>query len=95
MKVVCRSGSLISDNVRGRMVKPRFLMHRDAFTLIELLVVISVIALLLALLIPALSKARAQARGAACQTNLKQWATIVAMYTMDNNNEYWIEYCQR
>ena len=68
---------------------------RDAFTLIELLVVISVIALLLALLIPALSKARAQARGTACQTNLKQWATIVAMYTMDNNNEYWIEYCQR
>jgi len=66
-----------------------------AFTLIELLVVISVIALLLALLIPALSKARAQARGAACQTNLKQWATIIAMYTMDNDNTYWIEYCQR
>jgi len=68
---------------------------RDAFTLIELLVVISVIALLLALLLPALSKARAQARGATCQTNLKQWATIIAMYTMDNNNRYWIEYCQR
>jgi prepilin-type N-terminal cleavage/methylation domain-containing protein len=68
---------------------------REAFTLIELLVVISVIALLLALLMPALSKARAQARGAVCKTHLKQWATIIAMYTMDNNNKYWIEYCQK
>ena len=63
---------------------------RGAFTLIELLVVISVIALLLALLIPALSLARAQARAAACKANLKQWATIIAMYTMDNDNECWI-----
>jgi prepilin-type N-terminal cleavage/methylation domain-containing protein/prepilin-type processing-associated H-X9-DG protein len=68
---------------------------RGAFTLIELLVVIAVIALLMGLLVPALSKARAQARAAACKANLKQWATIIAMYTMDNNNEYWIEYCQR
>jgi prepilin-type N-terminal cleavage/methylation domain-containing protein len=68
---------------------------RRAFTLIELLVVISIIALLLGLLLPALSKARAQARSAACQTNLKHWATIMAMYTMDNNNRYWIEYCKR
>jgi prepilin-type N-terminal cleavage/methylation domain-containing protein len=68
---------------------------REAFTLIELLVVISIIALLMAVLLPALSKARAQARGAACQAHVKHWATIVAMYTMDNNNKYWIEYCQR
>jgi prepilin-type N-terminal cleavage/methylation domain-containing protein len=58
---------------------------RNIFTLIELLVVISVIALRLALLIPALSKARVQARRAACRVHLKQWATIIAMYTMDNN----------
>jgi prepilin-type N-terminal cleavage/methylation domain-containing protein len=68
---------------------------REAFTLIELLVVISIISLLMAVLLPALSKARAQARGAACQAHVKHWATIVAMYTMDNNNKYWIEYCQR
>ena len=69
--------------------------RREAFTLIELLVVISVIALLLGLLLPALSKARSQARGAACQANLKHWATIITMYTMDNENRYWIEYCKR
>lgn len=69
--------------------------RREAFTLIELLVVISVIALLMGLLLPALSKARSQARGAACQANLKHWGTIIAMYTMDNENKYWIEYCQR
>lgn len=83
------------ENHAATATKEVTMKKRDAFTLIELLVVISVIALLLALLIPALSKARSQARGTACQTNLKQWATIVAMYTMDNNNEYWIEYCQR
>ena len=69
--------------------------RREAFTLIELLVVISVISLLMALLLPALSKARDQARGAACQAHVKHWGTIVAMYTMDNNNKYWIEYCKR
>src|SRR5512147_975457 len=68
---------------------------REAFTLIELLVVISVISLLMALLLPALSKARDQARGAACKAHVKHWGTIVALYTMDNNNKYWIEYCQR
>jgi len=68
---------------------------RQAFTLIELLVVISVIALLMALMLPALAKARAQARRAACQAHVKHWATIVAMYTMDNNSKYWIEYCKR
>jgi prepilin-type N-terminal cleavage/methylation domain-containing protein len=83
------------ENHAATATKEVTMKKRDAFTLIELLVVISVIALLLALLIPALSKAREQARGAACKTNLKQWGTIIAMYTMDNNNEYWIEYCLR
>lgn len=71
------------------MKKPR------AFTLIELLVVIAVIAILMGLLLPALTMARKQARAAACQAHLKQWGTIIAMYNLDNDHKYWIEYTQR
>lgn len=61
-------------------------MHkRKAFTLIELLVVIAIIALLMSILMPALSRVRKQARGVVCQSNLKQWGTIWAMYCDDNN----------
>ena len=55
------------------------------FTLIELLVVIAIIALLMAILMPALARVRAQARAVVCQSNLKQWGAIWAMYTDDNN----------
>ena len=59
----------------------RFLM---GFTLIELLVVISIIVLLMAILLPALQRARRQARAVVCHANLKQWGTILALYTEAN-----------
>jgi prepilin-type processing-associated H-X9-DG protein len=60
-------------------------MHgKRAFTLIELLVVISVIMLLIALLLPALQKAREQSRAVMCRAHLKQWGTVLALYTEDS-----------
>jgi len=64
-------------------------MHRrNGFTLIELLVVISIIALLLALLMPAMQRIRKQARAVACQSHLKQWCMVWAMYLDDHGGSF-------
>ncbi len=57
---------------------------RKGFTLIELLVVIAIISLLMAILLPVLHRVRKQAKAAACQVNLRQWATTLAVFVEDN-----------
>ena len=71
----------------------RFSDRRDkrfptGFTLIELLVVIAIIALLMAILMPALARVRKQAKTVICQTNLKQWGIVWAMYMDDYDGKY-------
>jgi len=72
----------------GKFLSERWqivMYKREGFTLIELLVVIAIIALLMAILMPTLQRVKKQAKAAICQSNLKQWGTIWAMYTDDNN----------
>jgi len=58
-------------------------LSKRAFTLIELLVVIAIIAILAAILFPVFARARENARRASCQSNEKQIALGILMYTQD------------
>jgi len=75
---------LEQNNISRKKENRRNLYHLSGFTLIELLVVIAIVALLMAILLPALRRARNQARAVVCQANLKQWGTILILYTEDN-----------
>lgn len=61
---------------------------KKGFTLIELLVVIAIIALLMSILMPALQRVKNQAKTTACLANLKQWGLMFAMYTGDNDGNF-------
>lgn len=75
-------GNLSNSTAAAPLEKRRYFL--TGFTLIELLVVISIVVLLMALLLPALQRARKQARAVVCQTNLKQWGSVLTLYTENN-----------
>lgn len=58
------------------------------FTLIELMIVIAILGVLIAILIPSFQRARAQGVLTACQSNLKNIATAVELYSVDNEHRY-------
>ncbi|MEJ2648631.1 MAG: type II secretion system protein [Sedimentisphaerales bacterium] len=80
-EILMRYGS----SVKQKLKRYTFL---TGFTLIELLVVIAIIVLLMAILLPSLQRARNQARAVVCQSNLRQWGTIFAMYAAGNHGYF-------
>ncbi len=63
---------------------PTIMNTKKGFTLIELLVVIAIIAVLAAILFPVFARAREKARQTTCQSNQRQLAASVAMWTQDH-----------
>ncbi|MBA7484188.1 hypothetical protein ES707_19712 [subsurface metagenome] len=50
--------------------------------------VVAVPVFLMIILMPALNRVKKQARAVACRANLHQWSLIFAMYTQDNNGNF-------
>ncbi len=58
------------------------------FTLIELLVVVGIIGILAALIFPALSSAKSKAIRVKCLNNVRQCASGIVAYAMDNGDQF-------
>ena len=86
----CLSGKRITSRQSGLSAWrfKREISKEAGFTLIELLVVIAIIALLMAILLPALQRVRKQAKSVVCQTNLRQWGTVLDIYLEDNEGRF-------
>lgn len=75
---------LLKNKQKKEGVKVRMFTRKEkGFTLIELLVVIAIIAILAAILFPVFAKAREKARQSSCQSNIKQIALSLNMYSQD------------
>ena len=61
---------------------------RRGFTLIEILVVITIIAALMGLAVPVYQNVQESARVTACQSNLKNIATTLNLYTQRNKDRW-------
>jgi prepilin-type N-terminal cleavage/methylation domain-containing protein/prepilin-type processing-associated H-X9-DG protein len=70
------------------MIKKTMSDDTKGFTLIEMLVVVAIIAVLAAILFPVFARARENARRASCQSNLKQIALGIFMYTQDYDEKF-------
>lgn len=69
-------------------MKPRSRAKSSGFTLIELMIVIGIIAILAAILVPNFLRARAMGQLTACKSNLRNIATGIEMYAVDNGARY-------
>ena len=69
-------------------MKPDASCKKSGITLIELMVVMGIIGILVAMLLPALGNARAQANAVACQSNMRQIAQAMLIYS--GNNSGWV-----
>lgn len=61
--------------------------RRQGYTLIEITITVALIALLAAILLPNLMRAGAQGRLSSCKTNLRNIATAIEMYALDNGSQ--------
>lgn len=62
--------------------------RQSGFTLIELMIVIAIIAILAAILVPSYVRARAMSQLTGCKSNLKNIATALEAYSVDNAGHY-------